>query len=975
MSFRKCFLLVAVPLFSVSFLYAQSYPEIELKDKPKRFENKRLRAEKTGDKKFGVVTRVFQNNFSHYNYYFNANTKLNEIYARAKAAFKDDYSKLLPYYNYSLDATAQEKDELDSVMYKSTAGIALHDLRSNWVDNFLMLIGQVYFLKKDMDSAYQTFQFINYAYAPKEDGGYDVPIGSNASNTDGVFTISTNEKKTSAVNKAVGRPPSRNEALLWLSRVFIERRQYGEAIGLLQMLNNDPQFPKRLRYDLAELNGYLYYKQGSYDSAAHFILASLKKAENNTEKARKEFLAAQLYSLVGQYDAAAKLFESSARHTNDPIMEVNASLNAIKNGNAGAGEIDKKISALLKMARKDRYSQYRDVIYYTAARAMLETNKPNDAADALLKSIKYSDKNDAQKNLSFLLLADIHYNLKQFLTAGAYYDSLNISMLDATETARINHRKPLLSALNQNVLDIKKQDSLQYVATLTDAERRALEKKERKKRRRQGGKVVEDDEPTFGSSGAAALGTPSIDLFPADVKGGEWYFNSQNLKSKGAVSFQQKWGKRPNVDNWRRQSAIETTMLNPLGLQADVSDVDAPGKTVKEPDEKKIDILPVTPEEVNASNAIIQKALFSNASIYGDGLSEYQQAEATYLELLRRFNDSLDNKDEVLFRAIYAAQKNDHHRLADSLSAVLKAAYPSSKFTLLHSNPQAYNLEKNNATKAYEAVYDLFLEGKFEQAVNAKKKADSIFGEQYWTQQLMFIESIYYVRRAEDSTAIGLLNKLIKKDSKTALAERAATMISVLKRRPQIENYLTNLEVERREDNYTPVVDLNTTEMVSAPNKPAAPKQPTTAIVQKEIKTDSIFISKPQKANGFSFDVNHQQYVAIVLTKVEQVFVNEAANSITRYNKTNFYNQSIPSSVVPIDGDNKLLLLGPFTNASDAVAYISKVKPVASTRILPWLAKSKYQFIVISEENLNVLKENKNIDEYRQLLNTVLPDL
>lgn len=974
MSFRKCFLLLLhFSFFSV--VCGQAYTEIGFKDKPKRFENKRLRAEKTGDKKFGVITRVFQNNFSHYNYYFNANAKLNEIYARAKASFKDDYTKLLPYYNYSLDATAQEKDELDSVLYKSTAGIALHDLRSNWVDNFLMLIGQVYFLKKDMDSAYQIFQFVNYAYAPKEDGGYDVPIGSNASNTEGIFTIATNEKKTSAVNKTVGFPPSRNEALLWLSRVFIERKQYGEAIGLLQMLNNDPQFPKRLKYDLAELNGYLYYRQGSYDSAAHFILASLKKAENNTEKARKEFLAAQLYAFTGQHDLAVEFFERSAKHTNDPVMEVNASLNAIKNGNPGAGEIDKKVNALLKMARKDRYDQYRDVIYYTAAKALLENNKLEEANEVLLKSVKYSDRNNQQKNQSFLLLGDIHYDLKRFSAAGAFYDSLNISLLAAADAARINYRKPLLNLLNQNILDIKKQDSLQYVATLSDAERRALEKKERKKNRRRGGKEVPEEEPSYGSSGLSGSTVPTGDLFSPDVKGGEWYFNSQSLKSKGSVSFVQKWGKRPNVDNWRRQSAIETTMLNPLGLQSDVSDVDAPVDGKPESDEKKIDILPVTPEEVKASNAIIKKALFDNAAIYGDGLGEYPEAEKTYLELLNRFNNELENKDEVLFRAIYAARKNGHFALADSLMSILKQNYSNSTFTLLQTNPQAYQLKKRIAADAYEKVYNLFIEGAFSEAVAAKKKADSVFGKDYWTQQLLFIESIYYVRQKEDSTAIGLLNELIKKDSKSPLAERAATMIDVLKRRKQIENYLTNLEIERREDNYTPVVDLNSTEMVSAPQKHPAPKQPTAPIAPKELKNDSLFVPKQQLSNGYSFNVNHKQYVAVVLNKVEQVFINEASNSFSRYNKSNFYNQTIPASVVPVDAENKLLLLGPFPNASDAVTYVSKVKPVTSARILPWLEKTKYYFIIISDSNLDILKENKNLGEYRQLLNTVLPDL
>jgi hypothetical protein len=47
--------------------------------------------------------------------------------------------------------------------------------------------------------------------------------------------------------------------------------------------------------------------------------------------------------------------------------------------------------------------------------------------------------------------------------------------------------------------------------------------------------------------------------------------------------------------------------------------------------------------------------------------------------------------------------------------------------------------------------------------------------------------------------------------AKSALAEKATTMIDVLKRRSQIENYLTNLKVSRDDDLVSRGVDLNTT--------------------------------------------------------------------------------------------------------------------------------------------------------------------
>ena len=107
------------------------------KDKPKKFKTKVLKSEKTGQKKFTLPRRVMQNTVSHYNYYFNANNKINEVIERARLSNNDIYYKLLPFYSYSLNNTSTQANELDSVIYKATAGILLHDLRSAWVDNFL----------------------------------------------------------------------------------------------------------------------------------------------------------------------------------------------------------------------------------------------------------------------------------------------------------------------------------------------------------------------------------------------------------------------------------------------------------------------------------------------------------------------------------------------------------------------------------------------------------------------------------------------------------------------------------------------------------------------------------------------------------------------------------------------------------------------------------------------------------------------
>ena len=164
--------------------------------KPEKYEEKKLGSEKTADKKFTVSRRFIQNNVTHYNFYFNAKSKLNAVIERAKIAQKDDYSKLLNFYPYTLENTASQQVELDSVIYKSTAGILLHDLRNDWIDNLYLLIGKAYYFRKTFDSAALTFQFINYNLFPRKKNEDDSRVvGTNQAANNGVISIADKEKR------------------------------------------------------------------------------------------------------------------------------------------------------------------------------------------------------------------------------------------------------------------------------------------------------------------------------------------------------------------------------------------------------------------------------------------------------------------------------------------------------------------------------------------------------------------------------------------------------------------------------------------------------------------------------------------------------------------------------------------------------------------------------------------------------------
>jgi tetratricopeptide (TPR) repeat protein len=405
--------------FILCFTFFQAHAQLGFSfdiKKPEQYDDRVLASEKSDTKKFPLAKRFTHNTFTHYNYFFNANNKLNEVLEVAKAAHFDDYNELLSFYNYSLDETSANKEQLDSIIYKATTGIVLHDLRNDWIDNMYLLTGAAYYLRKQFDSAYLTFQFINYAFAKKEKDGYYQTIGSKFDGNN-AFSISTKEK-SSLPRKVFSEPPSRNDAFIWQIRTLIALEEYGEAASLIITLKNDPAFPKRLQNDLEEVQAWWFYNGNVYDSAAAHLEKALGNATNKNEKARWEYLIAQLYELSGKPELAQQFYEKVINHTIDPVMEIYARLHSIRiNKSGGENYIDRNIAELQKMAKRDKYIDYRDVIYYTIAQIEMERNNLDQAQIDLKKSTENNTNNPSLRNKAFLQMAEMAFTQKKYRQA------------------------------------------------------------------------------------------------------------------------------------------------------------------------------------------------------------------------------------------------------------------------------------------------------------------------------------------------------------------------------------------------------------------------------------------------------------------------------------------------------------------------------------------------------------------------------
>jgi TolA-binding protein len=609
-----------------------------------------------------------------------------------------------------------------------------------------------------------------------------------------------------------------------------------------------------------------------------------------------------------------------------------------------------------------------------AAQMELERNNIAGAKQLLEKAAKYDRGNSSQRNKAYLTLAELAFANKDYRQAYNFYDSVRLDDPALKDVDAIIAKKEMLGNMATQVEIMKRQDSLQRIAGLPEEERKQFVTKLLKELRRQAGLKETGNEPL-----TSGFGPTQLDIFSMTQSSkGEWYFYNTALRTKGAQDFKARWGNRPNVDNWRRmQGVMNQKNVNRADLTNNLN-TGNPNNGAPQAQELTFENLynnlPLTPDRLKLSNDSIQNALFALGKILAEGIEDCDGVITIYEQLRNNFPE-FGKMDEVLFHLYYCYDKNGDHAKAAQLKAELSTKYPGNNLTAIvmtGKDPKAE--QKNEATKTYENIYDLFIEGKFDDAVAQKKIADSIYGENYWSPQLLYIESVYYIKQQNDSTAISELKKLQNKYPGTPLAEKATTMINVLGRRKQIEEELTNLKIEEPR----PGVRKQVIIVDSVATRPQAIKADT-ATVKKPVtnlpaKNDSIVTKKTAKPIlAFSFNAAAPHYVMIILNKVDVVFGNEAKNAFARYNSETFYNKSFELSNIPLDADNKLVLIKPFDNAQAAIDYINKVKPKAANEIVPWLKADKYSFSIITDQNLEVLKANPDLTAYKLFLDQNLP--
>jgi hypothetical protein len=938
--------------------------------------DKLLPYERLLNKKYTLGRRAYQNTVSQFNYLFYAEIGIDEIIQKARDLHEDDYTELLPFYDYDLSITA--KESIDSIIFRCNANIVLHDLRSNYVDDAYLTLAKAYLFHKNFDTAASILQFINYSFFDKEDGA-DLPIGSNL-NQPGKFSIASPENNRIWENKNV-----RNESMIWQARTYFEAGEMNEGLSLLQLLKTDAVFPKRLQPFLNEQLAYGYYLSGMNDSAANYLIKALDNAKDPLTKARWSFLIAQLYEKEQKIDLAYNWFRKAGSIVSNPIIAVYASIYmASIDANRGKKSWESLAYDLERMIKKDKYAAFADIIYYEMAQLAVRNQAISKANQWLIASIQKNEKNTKLKQKTLVQLGAINYIIDQFSVAKIAYENLNDLLKTFPNYDQITLRKKWIDKIaNLNEL-IAIEDSLQmiYNAPKIAQERMAMQWQKRTALLKAQEKDLFKD-PKKQKAGSVnynnqnnipgyTFGNAFVNTTPNKEVKSDFYFDNPQNVSMGITNYIKKWGDRPNVDNWRRKTTIQLARASQVNANIDstqasmqLNTAQLVNKSIKSTTQEKDSAEKLSIQLIETDTDLKQSKInwnnnsLSIAKIFLYELNDFEKALPRYKAVIQNDIEPATTESALLDLASHYLHIGQI-TTSDSLIALITKQFPEGIYVQKKKAKENLDRIDKNSAEAYKTAYFLAQIGDWDQFGTQMEEAQKQFKGTKWNTPYQFLRVKMYAQLGKDSLAIEYCNEIIAQNKSESIKAKAKNIITEINNRKATEAYLAALVIVK------PTKLINTNEEAIERNKSTAISLKDDRNINSNPKNDSALSKNIINQITFTNDSLEQHYIALQTINVSAVFVKEIQNAIKDFNTETFKQLNLAVTYVQFTDQSHIVWIGPFIKASDGLAYINKVKPRLSTEIISFIAKRQYDLTLIGKSNIVLITNQEQLDQYKR---------
>lgn len=565
-----------------------------------------------------------------------------------------------------------------------------------------------------------------------------------------------------------------SEGLFWLARTYIERENFGSAEFTLNKLGSTIPATKDVKRQLPAAKAHLKIKRGDYEEAIPDLEAAIDESKSNKDKSRYQYIIAQIHQMEGNSSEAKIAFEKVKKYKPEYDMEINAQLSVARNAwRTGSGSVNSVLKSLDRMARQEKNQDYLDQIYFTKGEVKLASGDKAGALEDFKKATSAGISNKAQQSESFYNLANLYYDLDDFVKAQNYYDSTSQVLIKTDERyPEVESRAKNLKPIARNIEIVERMDSLLALAELPENELRKLAEAQLEE-------LKENDAAEKDAEFEAQKPVkPKFNKRPS--RASNFFAYNPITLDKGQRDFDRKWGNRKLEDDWRR-SSNSSSLIDEEGEEEEEEILDSGD------DEAIAEILRDVPRsnaQKTASNSKIERGLFELGTLFRSKIQNYEESVKALERLVNDYPNSEHKLDAYYFLYLdYLDLENDAK--AKLYADKIVDEFPDSDFAQLISNPNfaaQKAKEENNKEQYYRTTYSAFQQGDYEGVLARVEKAKSMFGkENDYMAKLDLLKAMSVGGLEGKDEYVKALNDVISKHPKTDEETRAKEIVRFLK--------------------------------------------------------------------------------------------------------------------------------------------------------------------------------------------------
>jgi len=894
-----------------------------------------------GARKNTAVSRFYHSLNSKYNIYYNGKTNFDEALRAMNDGYRENYTEqivLFPVSGIYRQAKTTTGGAFNLSIEKGNKAIKLHSIKdkpprkSGWQND----PRQVKLQQQEEFNPFMKHCWLMIAQSHYYNGDF----------LEAAVTFSYISRHFSTDNDLVA------EARIWQARCYTEMDWLYETNNILKKLA-ETGIPLSQQKNYDRMYADYLIRNERQTEAIPYLQNTVKAEKNKRQRSRQRYLLGQLYQNTGKNDSAYMVYRKVA--SSNPPYEIEFAARIRQTEVVPEANTQQVLKMLNRMAKSDKNKDYLDQVYYALGNVYMTKQDTAKAIACYAEGIEKSTKNGMDKAICQIRLGDIYFEQKEYLKAQPCYSgALAAIQKEYKDYERIARLSETLDELVIHYEAVQLQDSLQELARMPEKERLEVIDKiiaqliedEKKAKEEAEKEAYLSNQASMGSNlnrPGSNINTSMISTAGAD---GFYFYNSQ-VVAQGKLQFQNRWGKRTLEDNWRRRDkkmallASEEDMNGQMegsDNQPEISDAVSDSlmavqavqdSLANDPKSREyyLQQIPLTEEDLEASNKIIEDGLYNMGMVYKDKLENMDLSVETFEELERRFPENTYRLD-YYYQIYLMALRYKNEPVAEKYKSLLLAQFPESDYAIAISDPDyEYNMRMMDKVpdSIYEYTYERYLVEDIEVVRNNYMEVSSKYPLAKLMPKFMFLNALTYVQEGDPEGFKQALTTLTEKYPDADVTELANEMLKgLLRGRTLMQNSFSTLAWDMR-----------------------------FGVGEEGI------LSAADSARTFSAEQNTPHRMLLIYN-TGTIDRNQLLYAVAAYNFANFRVKGFDINYEEI-GSITIMTVSSFGNLNEIIEYYRMIN--RGNGYAPAL-EGTVSFFPISDVNYDILMHGKTLDEY-----------